>query len=108
MCGSRKYPYMILPPPPPPWKVTGNSYREEVIKANFLQERYEVKLEFPGGGGGLEGVKQKTICGGVWIFPGTTQCRTHAGLSFSVKNSVNFLCHSVLKSGIPNVLKSRF
>ena len=41
------------------------------LKAKFLEEMYENKLEFPGGrrGGGAE---QKTFRGGgVWIFSGT-------------------------------------
>ena len=42
-----------------------------VLRAKLLEEEYEVKLEFPGGGG-RGGAKQKTFCGGVWIFSGTT------------------------------------
>ena len=38
-----------------------------VLKAKFLVEIYENKLEFPGGGD----AKQETFCGEVWIFSET-------------------------------------
>ena len=41
-----------------------------VLKAKFLEEMYENKLEFPRGEGGA---KQKPSVGGVWIFSGTAQ-----------------------------------
>ena len=43
-----------------------------VLKAKFLEEMYENKLEFPGGGR-RGGAKQKTFRGGVWTFSGTAQ-----------------------------------
>ena len=33
----------------PKWKVTGNSWGTEVLKAKLLEGKYEAKLEFPGG-----------------------------------------------------------
>ena len=48
------------------WKFLGG---EGVLKAKFLEEMYENKLEFPGGDGGC---KTKNLpWGGVWIFSGT-------------------------------------
>ena len=65
MCGSRKNPY-------PPYGSSLEIPRGRgVLKAKFLEEMYENKLEFPGGRGG--GAKQKTFHGGVWIFSGTAQ-----------------------------------
>ena len=52
MCGSRKNPY-------PPQFLGGGG----ILKAKFLEEMYENKLEFPGGGG-EGGAKQKTFRGG--------------------------------------------
>ena len=42
-----------------------------VLKAKFLEEMYENKLEFPGRGGG--GQNKKPSVGGVWIFSRTAQ-----------------------------------
>ena len=43
-----------------------------VLKVKSLEAKYEAQLEFPGGGGG-EGAKQKTFCGGsVDIFWNST------------------------------------
>ena len=52
------------------WKFLGG---EGGLKSQILEAVYENKLEFPeGSGGGGGGVaKQKTFCGGVWIFSGT-------------------------------------
>ena len=47
------------------WKFLGEG---RVLKAKFLEEMYENKLEFPVGKGVA---KQKTFRGGVWIFSGT-------------------------------------
>ena len=55
-----------------PWKVIRNSWGGEVLKAKFVEEMYENKLEFPGGGR-RGGAKQKTFRGGVWTFSGTAQ-----------------------------------
>ena len=45
---------------------------EGVLKTKFLEEMYENKLEFPGGG---RGCKTKTFHGGgVWLFSGTAHC----------------------------------
>ena len=40
-----------------------------VLKAKLLEEKYEAKLEFPGGWG----AKQKPSVGRVWVFSGTTE-----------------------------------
>ena len=42
-----------------------------VLRAKILEAKYEAKLEFLGGGGGVE--KQKPSIGEVWILSGTTQ-----------------------------------
>ena len=47
------------------WKFLGGG---GVLKAKFLEEMYENKLEFPGERGSA---KQKPSVGGVWIFSGT-------------------------------------
>ena len=65
MCGSRKNPY---PPHGRSLEIPGGG----VLKAKFLEEMYENKLEFPGGGR-RGGAKQKTFRGGVWTFSGTAQ-----------------------------------
>ena len=59
---------------PTPWKVIRNSWGGGggFLKAKFLEEMYENKLEFPGGGR-RGGAKQKTFRGGVWTFSGTAQ-----------------------------------
>ena len=44
------------------WKFLGG---RGVLKAKVLEEKYENKLEFSGGGGRA---KQKTFRGGVWIL----------------------------------------
>ena len=40
-----------------------------VLKAKFLEAMYESKLEFTGGGRGVQ--NKKPSMGGVWIFSGT-------------------------------------
>ena len=55
MCGSRKNPYH---PMEGHWKFLGGG---GVLKAKFLEEMYENKLEFPGGRGVC---KTKTFHGG--------------------------------------------
>ena len=59
---SRKYPYS-------PHRRSLEILRGRGIsKVKLLEEKYEAKLEFPGGGGG-EGVQnQKLSMGGAWIF----------------------------------------
>ena len=44
-----------------------------VLKAKLLQEKYEAKLEFPGGERGIKQhhKKKKPSMEGVWIFSGT-------------------------------------
>ena len=69
MCGSRKYPY------------SGRSLEiprgREVIKAKLLEEKYEAKLEFPGGRGVYKmkkkEKKKKKPSVGVWMFFKTTK-----------------------------------
>ena len=56
MCGSRKNPY-----PPHGGSLEIPRGRGGVLKAKFLEEMYENKLEFPGGRGGC---KTKTFRGG--------------------------------------------
>ena len=56
MCGSRKNPY------PPHRRSLEIPRGRGVLKAKFLEEMYENKLEFPGGGGG--GCKTKAFHGG--------------------------------------------
>ena len=67
MCSSRKNPY---PPHEGHWKFLGGG---GVLKAKILEVKYEAKLEFPGGGGGMGVQKQKPPVGGVWMFSGTAQ-----------------------------------
>ena len=54
----------------PPWKVIGNSYGEGGGSSSYtklLGEKYEAKLDFLGGGEGVQ--NNKTFhSGGVWIF----------------------------------------
>jgi len=45
-----------------------------VSKANIFKGKYGAKLEFPGGGGGIQSEKPSV---GVWIFSGTTHCHLH-------------------------------
>ena len=73
LCGTRKYP---CSPYGRSLKIPGGM---GVVKAKCLKEKYEAKLEFPGGwGGGGEGVQKKIpSMGGVWIFSGTTQYYQH-------------------------------
>ena len=65
MCGSRKKSI------PTPWKVIGNSWGG-VLKAKFLEEMYENKLDFLGEGEGVVQNKKPSV-GGVWTFSGTAQ-----------------------------------
>ena len=58
---------------PTPWKVIGNSLGGGVLKAIFLEEMYENKLEFPGGGRRGGAFNKKPSVGGVWTFSGTAQ-----------------------------------
>ena len=57
----------------------------------YVIEKYEAKLEFHGGEGG---VKQKPSLGGVWIFSGTTHyffpmiCRPNAKGANLRKNNI--------------------
>ena len=44
-----------------------------VLKAKFLEEMYENKLEFPGGGRRGGAFNKKPSVGGVWTFSGTAQ-----------------------------------
>ena len=46
----------------------GNSKEEGVLKAKLFKGKNEPTLEFPEG----REFKPKTVCGGVWIFSGTT------------------------------------
>jgi len=64
MCGSRKYPY-----PPQGWSLEILKGRGEggVLKAKIFKGKYEVKLEFPeGGGGGFR--PNNHPWGGEWTF----------------------------------------
>ena len=54
MCDSRKYPYS------PHGRSLEIPRGRGALKAKLLDEKYEAKLEFPGGGG----AKQKAFCGG--------------------------------------------
>ena len=67
MYGSRKNPY------PTQGRSLEIPRGRGVLKAKFLEEMYENKLEFPGGRGG-GAAKQKPSVGGVWIFSGTARC----------------------------------
>ena len=40
-----------------------------VLEVKFLEAKYEAKLEFPGGGTGMQ--NKKPSVGGVWIFSGS-------------------------------------
>ena len=60
MCGSRKYPYS-----PHGRSLDIPSGEGGVFKAKLLEEKYEAKLEFPGGWGGA---KWKTFCGGEYGY----------------------------------------
>ena len=63
------------------WKFLGGV----VLKARFLEETYENKLEFPKGRGGGGGAKQKTFHGGsMGIFWNCT-----ISLVSNVQNSLN-------------------
>ena len=64
VCGSTKNPY------PPHGRSLEIPRGRGVLKAKYLGEMYENKLEFPGGEGGA---KQKSFWGGVRISPGTAQ-----------------------------------
>ena len=64
MCSSRKNPY------PPHGRSLEIPRGRGVLKVKILEAKYEAKLGFPRGKGG---VKQNSFCGGVWIFFGITQ-----------------------------------
>ena len=51
------------------WKFLGGG----VLKAKFLEEMYENKLEFPGGGRRGDAFNKKPCVGGVRTFSGTAQ-----------------------------------
>ena len=74
MCGSRKYPY-----PSHEWSL-------EILrgwwisKAKIFKRKYEAKLEFPGGWGGVQ--SEKPSMGKVWIFSGTTQYKDNTTKKF--------------------------
>ena len=55
------------PPMEGHWKFLGGG---GVLKAKLLEEKYEAKLEFPGG---EEVQNKKPSIRGTWIFSGTTQ-----------------------------------
>ena len=59
----------------PQWEAIGNSSGRGVLTAKLLEEKYEVKMEFPRGKGGQgeEVQNKKPSVGGVSIFPGTAQ-----------------------------------
>ena len=61
MCGSRKNPF------PPHERTLEIPRGRGVLKAKFLEEMYENKLEFPGGKGG-GGAKQKKILWGEYGY----------------------------------------
>ena len=65
MSSSKKNPH---PPHGRSLEIPGG---RRVLKVKIIEAKYEAKLEFPGGMGG---VKQKPSVGGVWIFSGTAQC----------------------------------
>ena len=67
MCGSRKNPY---PPHGRSLEIPGGG---RVLKAKFLEEMYENKLEFPGRGRRGGAFNKKPSMGGVWTFSGTAQ-----------------------------------
>ena len=69
MCGSRKNPY---PPHGRSLEIPGGGGLG-VLKAKFLEEMYENKLEFPGGGRRGGAFNKKPSVGGVWTFSGTAQ-----------------------------------
>ena len=56
-----------------------------VLKANFLEEMYENKLEFPEG---RDVQNKKPFVGGVWIFSGTALFKQCCSL-------LNRLCHKL-------------
>ena len=66
MCGSRKKPY---PPHGRSLEIPGGG----VLKAKFLEEMYENKPEFPGGGRRGGAFNKKPSVGGVWTFSGTAK-----------------------------------
>ena len=67
MCGSRKNPY---PPHGRSLEIPGGG---GVLKAKFLEEMYENRLEFPGGGRRGGAFNKKPSVRGVWTFSGTAQ-----------------------------------
>ena len=50
-----------------PLKVSDIPRGRGVLSPKILEEKYDAKVEFPGGGGGA---KQKPSVGGVWLFSG--------------------------------------
>ena len=68
MSGSRKNPY---PPHGRSLEIPGGG--GGVLKAKFLEEMYENKLEFPGEGRRGDAFNKKPSVGGVWTFSGTAQ-----------------------------------
>ena len=78
LCSSRKYPC------PPQGRLTEIPRGREVSKAQFFEQKYDNKMEFPEGWGG--GFKLKNLPWEgyiVWIFSGTTHCKGHGFESFS-------------------------
>ena len=67
MCDSRNYPYY------PHRRSLEIPRGRGDLKAKLLEGKYEAKLEFPGGCGGVGVQNEKPSVGGVWIFSGTTQ-----------------------------------
>ena len=55
---------------PTPRKVNGNSKGEGGLKAQFFEQKYDTKMEFPKGW--VVQIKKKPSKAGVWIFSGTT------------------------------------
>ena len=64
--GSRKYPC------PPQGRFTEIPRGRGVLKAQFSEQKYDTKMEFPEGWGGGVQFKKPSV-GGVWIFSGTSQ-----------------------------------
>ena len=70
VCGSRKL--IHTPAMEGHWNfLGGGGGGGGFLKAKLLEEKYEAKMEFPGG----EGVQNKKSRGRVWISSGSTQLR---------------------------------